>query len=273
MLLGLLIGATLGLIANGVWADHAVLDSIVRNVADPIGKVFINFLLMLVAPLPFAALVMGIAELELAQLGRLGARMLGYTVIVSAMAVTIGLVLVNALQPGAGMPDEMRDRALKADIDKRVFHFLADLPDVPEEVRKAVVARPELPKASDQSAIDLILSMVPDNVVGAAGSNAKLLGLIVFALVFGIALAFTDTPASHRLRETIQGLYDVLMRLIEGILYFAPLGVGALLFSMTARLGFEILQQLAAYVGVVVARARHPHVRRLLAVGEAPGPA
>ena len=253
MLLGLLIGATFGLIANGMWADHAALDWIVRNLADPIGKVFINFLLMLVAPLLFAALVMGIAELELAQLGRLGVRMLGYTVVVSAIAVTIGLVMVNTLQPGAGMPDEMRDRALKSDVDKRLFNFLAEVPDAPEEVVKAVMARPDLPKPSDQSVVDLILSMVPDNVVGAAGSNAKLLGLIVFALVFGIALAFTDTPASHRLRETIQGLYDVLMRLIEGILYFAPLGVGALLFSMTARLGFEILQQLAAYVGVVVA--------------------
>ena len=253
MLLALVIGATIGLIANAVWADSAALAWVVSNVADPIGKIFINFLLMLVAPLLFAALVMGIAELDLAQLGRLGARMLGYTVIVSAIAVTIGLVMVNTFKPGAGMPDEMRERALKSDVDKRLFYFLVEQPETPPDVKKAILAVPDLPRPPDQSAVDLILSMVPDNVVGAAGSNAKLLGLIVFSLVFGIALAFTRTPASMRLREVIQGLYDVLMRLIEGILYFAPLGIGALLFSMTARLGFDILQQLAAYVGVVVA--------------------
>jgi DAACS family dicarboxylate/amino acid:cation (Na+ or H+) symporter len=228
MLIGLVIGATFGLLANALWADSAGLAWVVGNLAEPIGKVFINFLLMLVAPLLFAALVMGIAELELSQLGRLGARMLAYTVVVSAIAVGIGLFLVNAIRPGDGLPEELRQRALSGDVAT-------------------------LPKPPDQSAVDLVLSMVPDNVVGAAGSNAKLLGLIVFSLVFGIALAFTRTPAADRLREVIQGLYDVLMRLIEGILYFAPLGVGALLFTMTARLGFDILQQLAAYVGVVVA--------------------
>ncbi|HTE55094.1 MAG TPA: dicarboxylate/amino acid:cation symporter [Kofleriaceae bacterium] len=253
MLLGLIIGATFGLIANALWADSATLEWIVSNLADPTGKIFIKFLLMLVAPLLFAALVMGIAELDLAQLGRLGARMLGYTVVVSAIAVAIGLVMVNLVKPGAGMPDEMRERALKSDVEKRLLYFLVDLPETPPEVAKAIAAKPVVPKAPEQSVADLVMSMVPDNVIGAAGSNATLLGVIVFALVFGVALAFTPTPATERLREVIQGLYDVLMKLIEGILYFAPLGVGALLFSMTARLGFDILQQLAAYVGVVLA--------------------
>jgi DAACS family dicarboxylate/amino acid:cation (Na+ or H+) symporter len=253
MLLGLVIGATLGLIANAVWADSAALEWLVGNLVDPLGRIFIKFLLMLVAPLLFAALVMGVAELDLHQLGRLGARMIGYTVIVSAIAVAIGLVMVNAIKPGAGMPDEMRDRVLNADINKRLFSFLIDRPETPPEVAKLLAAKPPVPKAPDQSVVDLVLSMVPDNVLGAASTNATLLGLIIFSLVFGIGLAFTRNPATDRLRETIQGLYDVLMRLIEGVLYFAPLGVAALLFSMTARLGFEILQQLATYVVVVVA--------------------
>jgi DAACS family dicarboxylate/amino acid:cation (Na+ or H+) symporter len=253
MLLGLVIGASLGLLADGLWADSAAVDWLVRNLADPVGRIFIKSLLMLVAPLLFAALVMGIAEIEIGQLGRLGVRMLGYTIVVSAIAVTIGMVMVNTFRPGASMSDELRDRALNSNVEKRLFYFLADRPETPPDVKKAILAREEVPKPPDQSAADMIVSMVPDNVIGAAGSNAGLLGLIVFSLVFGIALAFTRTPASDRLRETIQGLYDVLMRLIEGILYFAPIGVGALLFSMTARLGFDILRQLAAYVGVVIA--------------------
>jgi DAACS family dicarboxylate/amino acid:cation (Na+ or H+) symporter len=253
MLLGLVIGASVGLLANALWADSSTLEALVTNLADPVGRIFIKFLLMLVAPLLFAALVMGIAELDLAQLGRLGARMLGYTVIVSAIAVGIGLLMVNTFKPGAGMSQEVRDRALNADVHKRLFYFLVDLPETPPELAKAIATRPAPPKAPDQSVVDLVMSMVPDNVLGAAGNNATLLGVIVFALVFGLALAFAPTPATARLRETIQGLYDVLMKLIEGILYFAPFGVGALLFSMTARLGLDVLQQLGAYVLVVLA--------------------
>jgi DAACS family dicarboxylate/amino acid:cation (Na+ or H+) symporter len=253
ILLGLVIGASLGLIANALWADSGWLEAVVTYVADPVGRIFIKFLLMLVAPLLFAALVMGVADLDLHQLGRFGLRMMGYTVIVSAIAVLIGLVMVNAVEPGSGLPPDMRDRVLNADVEKRLFYFLVDLPETPPEVAQAIAAKPPVPKAPDQSGIDMVLSMVPDNVIGAAGTNATLLGVIVFSLVFGIALALTRNPATDRLREMIQGLYDVLMRLIEGVLYFAPLGVAALLFSMTARLGLDILQQLATYVLVVVA--------------------
>lgn len=267
MLLGLVIGAVFGLLANSLWADTATLEWVVANLAEPIGRIFIKSLLMIVAPLLFAALVMGIAELDLQQIGRLGARMFGYTVIVSAIAVSIGLLLVNAVKPGAGMSDELRERALQGDVQKRLFYFLVDLPETPPEVAKAIAAKPDVPKPSDQTVVDLLLSMVPDNVIGAAGTNATLLGLIVFSLLFGIALAVARTPATEKLREVIQGLYDVLMKLIEGILYIAPLGVGALLFSMTARLGLDILQQLGAYVIVVlVALAIHMFVVYSLSV-------
>ena len=227
MLLGLAIGAGAGIAVNLAAAGSPWVEWVVSNLTEPTGKVFINLLMMLVAPLLFAALVMGIAEIDLAQLGRLGARMFGYTVLISAVAVGIGLAMVNIFRPGEGA-EELVAQA----------NALADKGPV---------------KPPDQSAVDFIVGMVPDNILGAAGSNAKLLGLIVFSILFGLALAFTRTPAADKLREVIQGLYDVLMRLIEGILWFAPVGVGALLFSMTAKLGLDILQQLGAYVAVVVA--------------------
>ncbi len=227
MLLGLAIGAGAGIIVNLAAAGNPAVDWVVTNLTEPTGKIFINLLMMLVAPLLFAALVMGIAEIDLAQLGRLGARMFGYTIVISAVAVGIGLAMVNIFRPGEGA-EELVAQA----------NALADKGPV---------------KPPDQSAVDFVVGMVPDNILGAAGSNAKLLGLIVFSILFGLALAFTRTPAADKLREVIQGLYDVLMRLIDGILWFAPIGVAALLFSMTARLGLDILQQLGAYVAVVVA--------------------
>ena len=227
MLLGLAIGAGAGIAVNLTAGGSPWVDWVVSNLSEPTGKIFINLLMMLVAPLLFAALVIGIGEIDLAQLGRLGAKMFGYTILISAIAVGIGLAMVNLFRPGDGA-EQLVAQA----------NAMANTGPV---------------KPPDQSAVDFIVNMVPDNVLGAAGSNAKLLGLIVFSIAFGLALAFTNTPASEKLRDIIQGLYDVLMRLIEGILWFAPIGVGALLFSMTARLGLDILQQLGAYVLVVVA--------------------
>ncbi|HEY8145354.1 MAG TPA: dicarboxylate/amino acid:cation symporter [Kofleriaceae bacterium] len=227
MLIGLGFGAGAGIAVNLIAPDSAAVDWVVTNLAEPTGRIFINLLMMLVAPLLFAALVIGIGEIDLAQLGRLGAKMFGYTVVVSAIAVGIGIGLVNLVRPGDGAEQLVAQANAMGDKVKAV--------------------------EGGQSAVDFIVGMVPDNVIGAAGNNARLLGFIVFSIAFGLALAFTRTPAAEKLREVVQGLYDVLMRLIEGILWFAPLGVAALLFSMTARLGLDILQQLGAYVAVVLA--------------------
>lgn len=227
MLLGLVVGAGLGLIARALAGDAPWLQWTLSNVTGPIGQIFLRLLFMLVVPMIFSALVMGVADLELRHLGRLGVRALGYTVVISSIAVLIGLVLVNVFRPGEGMSDEVR--------------ALARTSVVP----KAAVA------PGDNSPAGLLVSIVPDNPVKAA-ANGDYLGLIFFALVFGIALGLTQTPAAQRLKEVIAGLYEVTLVLIDGVLKVAPVGVAALLFGLTARLGFDVLRQLAAYVGVVL---------------------
>jgi DAACS family dicarboxylate/amino acid:cation (Na+ or H+) symporter len=227
MLLGLVVGAGLGLVARAVAGDAPWLQWTLTYVTGPIGQIFLRLLFMLVVPMIFSALVMGVADIELRHLGRLGVRALGYTVVISSIAVLIGLVLVNVLRPGEGMSDEVRALA-----------------------RTSVV-----PKAAaapgDSSPAALLVSIVPDNPVKAA-ANGDYLGLIFFALVFGIALGLTRSPAAQKLKEVIAGLYEVTLVLIDGVLKVAPIGVAALLFGLTARLGIDVLRQLAAYVGVVL---------------------
>lgn len=227
ILIGLALGAGAGIVVNLLWGGSPAADWVVGNLAEPVGKIFINSLMMLVAPLLFAALVIGIGDIDLGELGRLGVKMFAYTVVVSAVAVAIGIAMVNIVRPGDGA-DELVARAGEMGTRVKVA-------------------------GGSESAGDFVANMVPDNAIAAAASNARLLGFILFSIAFGLALAFTRTPGAARLREVIQGLYDVLMRLIQGILWFAPIGVGALLFSMTARLGLDVLQQLGAYVLVVVA--------------------
>jgi dicarboxylate/amino acid:cation (Na+ or H+) symporter, DAACS family len=226
MLLGIAVGLVLGLVVKLVGGDDPWVKDAVYYV-EPVGKIFLRLLFMLVIPLLFAALVTGVCELELGKVGRLGARMFAYTIVVSLIAVLIGLFLVNVLQPGGGDTAVLREKAKT------------------RETVKAAAA------PSDTSTIGLIVAIVPKNVVQAAATD-DMIGVIAFALIFGLGLSATKTAAALRLRETIQGLHDVTTTLVNGVLAFAPIGVGALIFAMIATLGVDVLIPLGKYVGVVV---------------------
>ena len=231
MLIGFTIGIVAGLVAHRYFAGDPRLVWFLAHVSQPVGKVFLRLLFMLVVPLIFSALVLGITGLgDLKSLGRIGMKTLAYTVVVSSIAVLLGLVLVNVMKPGEGLSDETRARMMAGAAE-----------------RSAVLAKASAPK----SGIDLVTEIVPANPLKAA-VDGDLLAWMFFALLFGIGLSLTRTEAARRLEEMIEGLYDVTMRLIGMVIGLAPVGVAALLFSITADLGLEIVVQLARYVGVVV---------------------
>lgn len=222
-LFGLVGGAVLGVLAN-TFAAGEILNTIVTYVTEPLGKVFIRLLLMLVIPILFSALVLGVSELNLGHLKRLGLRTLSYTVLVSMVASLLGLVLVNVLQPGKGVSSDALLHAKHA----------ADNVNPPSA-----------------NAADLIVAIVPDNPIRAAASG-DMLALVVFSLLFGIGLLLVEQSKAATLRATISGVFEVAMKLIELVLRAAPIGVGALVFTATVRLGAGVLAQIAAYVGVVL---------------------
>jgi DAACS family dicarboxylate/amino acid:cation (Na+ or H+) symporter len=228
MLVGLVAGAALGGLAHLTARDAPWLDALIRYGTEPIGRVFLRLLFMLVIPLIVTALSLGVAGLgDLRRLGRIGALTLVYTTVVSAIAVLIGITLVNLVQPGRGF-----DPADLAALGSRA---------------------PAAPAASAPSAsgIDLLVNMVPNNVVKAM-ADGDMLALMLFSLVLGIGLAATPGEPVRRLTEALQGLNDVVMRLLGFVIQLAPLAVACLLFTLTARLGYEVLAKLGAYVAVVV---------------------
>lgn len=246
ILIGGVLGAVLGVIAHLTLAGSPGLAAFLAYVTGPIGQIFLRLLFMLVIPLIFSALVLGVAGMgDPRSLGRIGLKTLLYTVLVSAIAVLIGVTLVNVLQPGAGISPELKARLTEGAAE-----------------RASAVTGGTAPKTG----IDLLVQIIPNNVVKTA-ADSDMLGLMFFSLLFGIGLALTPNPATERLKEAIEGLYDVTMRLIGMVIALAPIGVFALLFGLTAQLGYEILQQLALYVGVVVlALAIHQFVVYSLAV-------
>jgi DAACS family dicarboxylate/amino acid:cation (Na+ or H+) symporter len=226
LFVGMLIGAALGVSAQAIPGAKPMAEWTIENIAGPIGQLFLRGLFMLVVPL-FSGLVVGVAELDLRRLGRIGARTLGYTVLASTVSVVIGLVLVNAIQPGRGASGDLR--AALAGVQ------------VPEAAKAPPITTP----------LGLLVAMVPDNPIRAA-SNGEMLPLIVFALLFGIALSLSASPATERLREVIAGLFEVSMTLIHIVLRIAPIGIGALIFALTARLGVDLFGLLIWYVVVVL---------------------
>jgi hypothetical protein len=246
ILLGGALGAAAGIAAHLLFGDSPYLERVVTYVTGPAGKIFLRLLFMLVIPLLFSALVLGVAGMgDPRRLGRVGLKTLAYTVVVSAIAVFIGVTLVNVFQPGGGISPELKARLLEGAAER--------------SANLATAAAPP-------SGIDLLVQIVPDNPVKAA-ANGDMLAVIFFSLLLGIGLALTPTPAAERFGGAVEGLFDVSMRLIHMVLAVAPFGVFALLFNLTAELGYEILGQLARYVLVVLlALALHQLVVYSLAV-------
>ena len=232
MVIGFLVGTIGGLICN-LWFAHAGwLDVLITYVADPVGQIFLRLLFMLVIPLVFSALVLGVVEIgNPKSLGRIGLKTLLWIMGVTTIAVMIGLVVVNVIQPGVGLPEEQRNML----IAQAMEHGGA----IVEKSRTA------------PSGIELLLNIIPKNPIAAA-ANGELISVMFFALMFGIGATVLRTHGTHYFVEVNEGIYDICLRLIDWVIRLAPYAVAALLFSITARLGIDVLIQLARFVGTVV---------------------
>jgi DAACS family dicarboxylate/amino acid:cation (Na+ or H+) symporter len=231
ILIGLVLGMAGGTAAH-LWAgDASWLGWIVGNVTTPMGKVFLRGMFMMVAPLLFVSLVLGVAGLhDLRALGRMGLRTFACTLVLSGTAVLLGLVLVNTLRPGAALSEEKR---------------LALIQGASERAASVGTAGGPI------GGLELLVQIVPDNPLKAA-AGGDYLGLMFFALVFGMGLAVSKSAAAASLKQVLEGLNEVLMILIEYLIRLAPFGVFALLFTLTAEIGVEVLASLARYVGVAL---------------------
>jgi DAACS family dicarboxylate/amino acid:cation (Na+ or H+) symporter len=233
MLAGFLVGLVAGLIVYSTQRDAAWVETFTTYVTEPIGQIFLRLLFMLVIPLLFSALVVGISEMgEVRSLKRIGVRTLVYTVVVSAIAVAVSLATVNLLQPGAGV-----DRVAAASM-------LEESAGRAGEIVKTGAEQP--------SGIDAFIHIVPNNLVEVMGSNSAILSVMFFALFFGIGLLLTDTPAARTLQRGFEGLFDVTMRLILLVIKLAPVAVACFMFNLAALFGWDLLIRLSAYVGVVL---------------------
>jgi len=249
MAIGFIAGIVAGLVvhASGL-ADAGWVQGFTEYVTTPFSKIFLNLIFMLIVPLLFSALVVGIAEMgDIRALGRIGWKTLAYTVVLSAVAVLLGLVLVNWLQPGAGVDPALAQQLLAENASRA------------QEIVASVGTQPK--------GIDMLMSIVPDNVIGAASNNGSILALMFFAVMFGVGLVLTPSPQTETLKRGIEGLLEISMTLIGLVIRLAPFAVFCFMFNLTSIFGWDLLVRLGAYVGVVVlALALHLFVNYSIAL-------
>jgi DAACS family dicarboxylate/amino acid:cation (Na+ or H+) symporter len=232
ILLGLVLGAVAGVSGNALLGRSPGLEWVVKNVTQPAGQIWLRALIMIVVPLVFASLTLGVAGLgDVRKLGRIGVKTLAFFFVVSACATIIGLTLVNTLHPGRGLPADTKQELMAS--------FSSDASRLAETTGPMSFG------------VDMLVNIVPRNPLGAA-ANGDMLGVIFFSLLFGAALSILPAERARPMLGVIEALADVVIIIIGWVMKLAPYGVFALIFSITALFGFDILRKLLWYVLTVV---------------------
>ena len=213
IIIGMVLGVVFGLVASAVGATEFVVDYI-----KPFGIIFINALKLIAIPLIVASLIKGISDLQdISQLSRIGGRTLGLFLLTTVTAVTIGLGIVNLVNPGKVVLPDTRDKLLAAYAT-----------DASQRIEIAT-------SQADQGPLQFFVDMVPDNIVGAAAYNGNMLQVIVFVVFFGIGLILIPPDRARPVKAFFDGVNDVVLKLIDLLMATAPFAVFALLAALVVE--------------------------------------
>ena len=238
IILGLVAGLLFGVLAAAQGWGEFTADWI-----SPFGTVFLNALKLIAVPLVLASLITGVASLsDLRKLSRIGGKTIAIYVATTAMAIVIGLALVNAVRPGRFVPATMR-----AELEAAYVEDASARESAAEEAR-------------ERGPLQILVDVVPDNLLAAGADNGRMLQVVFVALFIGIGIVLVPREASRPLLDVIEGVNQVVIRLVDVIMLFAPIGVFALMAgTITAVAGDDLgrivrlIAALGAYCAVVVA--------------------
>ncbi|MDQ3130786.1 MAG: dicarboxylate/amino acid:cation symporter [Acidobacteriota bacterium] len=245
ILIGLLVGVIGGIAVNQIGKSSGAnfvgwIDWTIKNFTEPIGQLFLNLLLMIVVPLVFSSLVVGVAGIgDIRKLGRIGMKSFAYCLIISAISVVIGLGLANTIRPGERIDPvvaEQMKTQFGGDASKRV-----------EDQKKTEAAN------TDSALMQVVKTIVPKNVFSSiAGENPNMLHLMFFALIIGVAITLLPGTISAPFVRGMGALFEITSKIIDIIMKFAPYAVACLIFTNMARFGIDLLGALGWFVATVL---------------------
>lgn len=214
ILAAMLFGAILGIFLNNISIYNSLINQYLSNgVFEVIGKLFVNSLKMLVVPLVFCSITVGITSLgNLSLMGRVGLKAIIIYLLTTAFAITLALIFAIAIEPGQGY-----------EIDSSVQFSAKEAP----------------------SLSSVLTSIVPSNPI-LAMADGEMLQIILFAIILGIAITITGNNAES-FKKGIISLNEIMMSMVTIVMKFAPLGVFCLIAKTFATQGIDMIIPLASY--------------------------
>ena len=238
IIIGLILGTIYGIASaiNG-WSNFT------QDYIAPFGTIFLNLLKLIAVPLVVSSLITGVASLsDTRKLSRIGMKTILLYIGTTAVAVSIGLILVNLLEPGSAIPDSYQETLSNEYIEKA-----ADKKNAANSVQK------------NRGPLQPLVDMVPSNIFSAASNNSNMLQVVFISIIFGISLIGIDRKFSKPVLDFLEGINQLIIKLVEMIMYFAPYGVFALIAKTISSVSGDIsqissiLSALLFYMGVVIA--------------------
>jgi DAACS family dicarboxylate/amino acid:cation (Na+ or H+) symporter len=230
----LLLALTLGALLGGILHPYQTpfLNGISQHLLGPIGQIFLRLIFMVIVPLVVSSLILGVYELGKGHgLGRVARKTVIYTIIASSLSVLIGITLVNVFRPG---------KYFQISPSNGQYSVLGIKADA----------------ASAKSFSEILVDLFPKNPVESAtrALSDGLIPLMVFALIFGIALSLVDKNRNNKgvLTQFLEQIFEVSMKIIDFAMIMAPAGVFAIVFNTIYRSGFAFLGSLVFYSAVVI---------------------
>lgn len=238
----IIIGLVLGLIFGLVVIKTDISPDFTIHYIKPVGTIFINSLKMIAVPLVLASLIVGVANLgDISKLSRIGGKTLGFYIVTSVIAVTIGLLAVNIFKPGESIPDATKNRLMSL-YDNQAGSSVSEAETI-----------------KDQGPLQPLVDIVPENIFSAASDNGAMLQVVFFAMIVGIALIQIPKAKASPVIAFFDGINDVIITIVGYIMMVAPYGVFALMASLLVEIAgsdpdsaVELLLALLKYSLVVL---------------------
>jgi proton glutamate symport protein len=232
----ILLGMAMGVLVAILLIQFSFGKSFAVNWIKPFGNIFINALKVIAVPLILASLIKGVTDLkDISKLSKMGFKTIGIYLITTVIAVSIGLVMVNVLQPGDFLEQSTKQELLK--------NF--------ESEAQSKIEMAETQKS--QSPLKAIEDIVPSNIVKAASDNGNMLQVIFFAILMGIGLILIPQEKAKPLIDFFDSLNELILKIIDLIMKVAPFGVFALMTALVVESpSIDLFKALGIYAITVI---------------------
>lgn len=229
IIIGLVLGLLWGLAAS-MWG----FSGFTTDYIQPVGTIFINLLKLIAIPLVLASLIVGVTSLnDMAKLSRMGGKTIGIYLVTTMLAITIGLTVVNVIQPGDALPQETQENLMAS--------YQQNLEGSSQDAQEVM----------DRNLLDFFVDIVPVNFFTAASDNANMLQVVFLAILLGIGIIQIPVQKGEVLINFFDALNDVIIKIVDYIMMLAPYGVFALMAGVIVDLAGDDLGQALNLLGAL----------------------